>query len=60
MQNRVKQQPKQQLNRQPMLWILLREHADHILGTYLQYADHKARATLPIGVNNVRKRKRKG
>ena len=30
-----------------------------ILSTYLQYADHTARATLPIGVKGRRKEKKR-
>ena len=39
-----------------------REHAEHILGTYLQYADHSQctqTATLPIGVNDGGKEKKR-
>ena len=38
------------------------EHAEHILCTYLQYADHiqfTGRATLPIGVNDGGKEKKR-
>ena len=38
------------------------EHAEHILGTYLKYADYgqcKRRATLPIGVNDGGKEEKK-
>ena len=39
-----------------------REHAEHILGTYLQYADHSQwmnRPTLPMGVNDGGKEKKR-
>ena len=39
-----------------------REYAEHILGTYLQYADHSQcirTATLPIGVNDGGKEKKR-
>ena len=40
-----------------------KEHAEHILGTYLQYVDHSQkcirRATLSIGVNDGGKEKKK-
>ena len=39
------------------------EHAEHILCTYLQYADYGqciCRATLPIGVNDGGKKKNGG
>ena len=52
-----KQQLKKQLNQQSQLLTLLKEHADHIPGAYLLYADHKDRATLPIGLNDWRKRR---
>ena len=45
-----------------MLMPKYREHAEHILGTYLQYADHSQcirTATLPIGVNDGGKEKKK-
>ena len=57
----AKQQPKlqlkKQLKQQSQLLILPKEHADHIPGASLLYADHKYRATLPIGLNDWRKRR---
>ena len=34
------------------------KHADHILGAHWKYADHKDRATLPIGVKDGRERRK--
>ena len=47
-----------------MLMPKYREHAEHILGAYLQYADHSQSqciytATLPIGVNDGGKEKQR-
>ena len=44
-----------------MLMPKYREHAEHILGTYLQYADHIQcilRATMSIGVKGRKKEKK--